>query len=174
VVRIARAFVFCRVARIALGREALELPGSGASVARFAVHSRMRADQRKAILVVANRRYGYLPALDGMTRFAIRAELAAVNVRVAVRAFLSDVRKDQLDVALGALHFLVHAPQWVTRFIVAKFGNTSDRFPAQGRMAVLTGDIESGTVRIPRNRLLSRTLRPLSVCLERKQKDRDL
>jgi hypothetical protein len=157
-----------------LGREPLELSRGGARVARFAVHGGVRADQRKAILVVANRRHGYLPSFDAMTRFAIRAELTTVNVRVAVRAFLSDVRKDQSAVALGALHFFVHASQRVARLVVVKFGDAADWLPTQGCVAVLAGDIESSPVRIPANRFLDRTMRPLSVCLERKQKHREL
>jgi hypothetical protein len=78
-------------------------------VARFTVNRRVRADQREAILVVTNRRYRYLPTLDGMTRFAIRAELAAVNIRMAVRTFLSHVCKNEFHMALRALHFFVHA-----------------------------------------------------------------
>ena len=51
----------------------------------------MRADQREAILVVANRLHGHFPTLDRVTRFAITAELAAVNVRVAIRTFLANI-----------------------------------------------------------------------------------
>lgn len=51
----------------------------------------MRADQREAILMITNRLHRDLPALDGVARFAIRAELAAVEVRMAVRAFLTHI-----------------------------------------------------------------------------------
>jgi hypothetical protein len=60
-------------------------------VAGFAVNRRVRADQREAVLVVANRRYRHFPTLDGVTRFAIAPELAAVNVRVAIRTFLANI-----------------------------------------------------------------------------------
>ena len=69
----------------------------------------MRADERKAILVVANRGHGDVPAFDGVTRFAIRAELATMNVRMAVRALLSKIRKGEFHMTLGALHFFVHS-----------------------------------------------------------------
>ena len=44
--------------------------------------------------MVPDRRHGNLPAFDRVTRFAIRPELAAVNVRMAVRASLSHIRKN--------------------------------------------------------------------------------
>ncbi len=108
-VRVDRALEFFGVAGIALRREPLELPRGGSGMAGFAIHGRVRADKWEAILVVTNRRYRYLPAFDGMTRFAIRAELAAMNVRMTVRTLPSDVGEDELHVALRALHFFVHA-----------------------------------------------------------------
>jgi hypothetical protein len=87
------------------------------------------ANERKAILMVTNRGYGNLPAFDGVTRFAIRAELAAVNVRMAVRTLLSHIRKNQFYVALGALDFFVHTAQRVNCLVVVEFGNTANRLP---------------------------------------------
>ncbi len=158
---------------IALRSEALKLPGGSALVARLAIYRRMRADKREAILMVTDRRHGNLPALHRVTRFAIRSELAAVKVCMAVRAFLSDVRKDQFHVALAALHFLVHTAQRVARLVVVKLRNTADRLPTQRGVAVLAGNIES-PVRIACTWFLRRTLRPLSVDLERKKKNTDL
>jgi hypothetical protein len=120
--------------------------------------------------VVANRRYGYFPTLDGMTGFAIRTELPAMNVRMAIRTFLAHVRKNELHVALSALHFFVHAAQWIARFLVVKFRNAADGLPAQGSVAVLAGNIESA-VRITCNWFLRSTTRPLGMCLEREQKN---
>lgn len=122
--------------------------------------------------MVANRCYGNPPAFDGVTRLAIRAELAAMNVRMAVRAFLADIGKDQLDVALGALHFFVHAPQRVRRFVVIEFRNAADGFPTQGSVTILARNVE-GAVRIAGNRFLRSPVLPLAIGLERKQKKRD-
>jgi len=172
VVRIAGALIFRRVARIALRREALELSCGGARMARFAVHSGVRSDQREAVLVVANRRYRYPPAFDGVTRFTIRAELAAMNVCMAVRAFLAHIGKDELNVTLGAQHFLVHTAQRIPRFVVIKFRNATDGFPIEGSMTVLARNVE-GAMRIASDRFLRRTMLLLTVGLERKQKKRD-
>ena len=119
--------------------------------------------------MVADGRHGNLPAFDGVTRFAVCAELAAVNVRMAVRAFLSGVRKDQLHVALGALHFLVHAAQRVACLVMVKLRNAADRLPAQRGVTVLAGNVE-GSVRIACSGFLRRTLWPLSISRERKEK----
>lgn len=167
------ALIVRSVAGIALCGEPLKLPGGCAFVARLTIYRRMRADKREAILVVANRRYGNLPAFDRVTGFAIRSELAAVKVRMTVGAFLSDIRKDQFHVALGALHFLVHPAQRVAGLVVVKLRNTADRLPTQRGVAVLAGNIES-TVRIACTWFLRRTLRPLSASLEREKKNTDL
>jgi hypothetical protein len=67
VVRVSRVFEVLRVAGIALRREPLELPGGSAFMARLAVDGRVCADQRKAILVVTNRRDRHFPAFYRMT-----------------------------------------------------------------------------------------------------------
>ncbi len=93
-VRVGRRLKVFRVAGVALGRETLKLPRCCAFVTRFAVNGRVRADQWEAILVTTYGLHGNVPALDGMTRFAIRAELAAVNIRMAVGTFLTHIRKN--------------------------------------------------------------------------------
>jgi hypothetical protein len=83
-VRVGRGLKVFRVARVALGRETLKLSRGGTCVARLAVNGRVCADQWEAILVVAYRLYSDIPTFDRVTRFAIRAELRAVNVSMAV------------------------------------------------------------------------------------------
>lgn len=133
----------------------------------------MRSNEWEAVLVVADRRHGNLPAFDRVTRFAVCTELAAVNVRMTVRAFLSYIRKNQLHVALGALNFLVHAAERVARLVMVKLRNTADGLPTQRGVAVLAGNIES-TMRIAWTWFLRRALRPLCICLERNEKDTEL
>ena len=70
---------------------------------------------------------------------------------------------------LHTLHFLVHAAQRVAGLVVVKLRNTADRLPTQRGVAVLARNTES-TVRIACDWLLRRTLLPLSVSLERKEK----
>ena len=120
-----------RVAGIALGRKPLKLPCGSALVTSLTVCRGMRADERKAILMVTNRGYGNLPAFDGVAGFTIRAELAAVNVGMAIRTFLPHIRKNELHMALSTLHIFVHAAQRVAGFVVVKFRDTADGLPAQ-------------------------------------------
>jgi hypothetical protein len=169
-VRTCRRFKVVRVARIALGREPLKLSGGCAFVARFAVYSRVRADQRKAILMIAYRLHSDAPTLNGVTRFAIGAELPAVDIGMAVCAFLAHVRKHQFDVALRARHFFMHAPKRIARRIMLKFRDTADRFPTQRGVAIFARNIESSAVGIPRNWLLCRRTGVLGIDLRSKQK----
>ena len=60
-------------------------------MAGLAVNRCVRADQWESILVSANRLNGNIPTVDGMAGIAIRPELAAVDIRVTVRAFLAHV-----------------------------------------------------------------------------------
>jgi len=61
------ALVLRSVAGIALGRKSLKLPCGSALVTSLTFYCRMRADERKAILMVTNRGYRNLPAFDGVT-----------------------------------------------------------------------------------------------------------
>jgi hypothetical protein len=70
----------------------------------------MRPQQWKPILVLVNLIYTYCPSLYRMALFAVRSELALVNVGVAVGASLAHVGEDWLHVALRAGDALVHAP----------------------------------------------------------------
>ncbi len=83
-VRVGCRLKVVRVARVALGREPLKLSRGCAFVARFAVNSRVRTDQRKTILMVAYRLHSNSPTPNRVTRFAIRTELPTVNVGMAV------------------------------------------------------------------------------------------
>lgn len=102
----------------------------------------------------AHRLNGNVPALNRVTRVAIAAELAAVNVRVAIRAFLANVREHQLDMALRTLHLFVHASQAIVRGVVIELRNAANGLPAQCCVAVFAGDVKPGSVGIPADLLL--------------------
>ena len=74
-----------------------------------ALHCRVRAQQREAILVILHLLDGNIPALNGVALRAVRAHFSLVDVGMAILAILADIGKDGLDVALHALHLLVHA-----------------------------------------------------------------
>ena len=139
-------------------RESHELPDSSALVARGAFQSRVRADERKAVLMIFDIVDRNLPALDRMAVLAVGADLAHVNVSVTVSAVRADIREYQRCVAFRAAHVLMHSAQRVLRLVVTEFGQRADRLPACVGMAVLAvGD--RGTVRV--RHLCART----STCL---------
>jgi len=129
-----------QVAGIARRGEPQEHSRGSLLVAFVALHRGMRAEQRKAVLVIAHRLHGNVPTLHRMALRAIRTHLAPVNIRVAVRAVLAHIREHRLYVALRALHFLVHAAKRITRFVVVKLGDRPDRAPPRGSMAILAGN----------------------------------
>lgn len=83
-----------------------------------------------------------------MTLRAVRPELGAVNVRVAIRAVLAHIGENGFGVATGAGNFFVHAAKRVARRVMVEFGDGSNRSPAGVRVAIFAGNVE-GTVRTP-------------------------
>lgn len=131
-----------RVTGIAGGLETLELTHRSALMAGVAIQRRMRSHQGKTILVVLDLLHRNLPAFHGVALFASGAELALVNVGVALGTLCRHIGKHQLSVAGHARHFFVHAPQRIFRLIVIKFGHAADRLPSTKRVAVLARDIQ--------------------------------
>lgn len=84
-----------------------------------------------------------------MARFAVRTHLSAVNIRVAVRALRTYIRKNRLGVASSASHIRVHSAQRVFRLAVIEFRNRANRLPSRLGVAVLTGNGQR-TMRAPR------------------------
>ena len=146
VFRIRRASKISLVARNADGRHRLELAVGCVLVAGIAIHRRVRAGQRKAVVVILHALDGHVPAADRMALFAVRAQLVLVDVRVAVRALVADVGEHRLDVAGNARHTHVPAAQRVFGLVVIEFRNSANWLPALGRVAVRAGNVQ-GTVR---------------------------
>jgi len=136
---------------IAGRRKALELSDRCAGMALIAVKRGVRTNQREAVQVLIDLLHRNVPSLDGVALLAIRAHLALVNVSVAIRALLADVRKDRLGVALNATHAFVHAAQRILGCVVIEFRNCADRFPSAERVTVLTRNAEA-SVRTTRGR----------------------
>lgn len=128
------------VAGDALCRETLELAGRCALVAGVTGNRRVCADQGESILVIAHRLQGDLPPLHRVALLALRAELAAVNVGVTVRAFGSDVREHEADMTLCAGNSLVQATQRVMRLVMIELHDIAQRFPRCERVTILAGD----------------------------------
>ena len=130
------------MAGVAGGGQALELPAGGAFVACLALHHGMRADERKAVLVILNVFVGDLPALHGMATITIGAELATMHVGVAIGAMRTYILEHEGRVALRAPHVLVHSPQRIAGVVVIELGEGADRLPTRVRVTVLTRDGE--------------------------------
>jgi len=116
--------------------------------------------------VIAYRLYGNVPALDRVTRLAIRPKLPAVNISMAICAFLPYVSEHQFDMAPRARNLFMHSAQRITRLVVFKFRNAADRLPTKGRVAVFARNGQRRSVRIPGDLLLRRTTRYLIMKLK--------
>lgn len=106
------------------------------------LQKRVGTQQGKAILMLLDPLGLDIPAFHRVTLLTIGAKLAAVDIRVAIRAARADVREDKIGMALVAIHFLVHAAQRVARQVVIKLRNTADGFPTRIRVAVLARDVD--------------------------------
>ena len=121
----------------AVGGQTLELAHRRAFMARIALQERVRAQQRKTVLMFADGLDGDSPSHHGVALLALRTHLPAVDVGVTVGALLPDIGEHRLAVALRASDVLVHPAQRVARGAVVELGIVPDRFPAGERVAVL-------------------------------------
>jgi hypothetical protein len=90
-----------------------------------------------------------------MALVAIAAELAAVDIRVTVRAGRGSVGKEELDVTLPAIHRCMKTPERVPGLIVTELRRRTDRTQAGRRMAICAGNPQRAV----------RTLGAASYCL---------
>ena len=137
VVRIGGRQVVGGMAGVAIRRHRLELACGGALVTGIAIHRRMCSGKREAVVVLSNLRDRDLPSAYRMTLLAVRTQLSAMNVGVAVLASLSDIGKHRFDVALRATDGLMHAPQGIVRLVVIELRNCANGFPRARGVAVL-------------------------------------
>src|SRR5258706_5965788 len=109
-------------------------------MALFALHRGVSPEKREAILVILNLLNGIVPTKNGVAPRAVRAHFPLVNVGVAILTILAHICENRFYVALRALNFLVHAAQWITRFVVIEFRDGADGTPACGGVAGLAGN----------------------------------
>ena len=131
------------VAGHAVRRHRLELAVARILVAGIAIHRSVRACQWEAVVVILNIFDRNVPTAHRVALFAIRSQLALVDVRVAILALVAHVREHWLDMAGNASNAHVHTAQGILRLIVVEFWNGANRLPTRGRMAVLAGYIEA-------------------------------
>ena len=72
--------------RVARSRQSSELAGRRIFMAVITLQQSVGADEGKAVLVILNLLERNLPSLNGVATLTIRAELAAMNVGVAIGA----------------------------------------------------------------------------------------
>src|SRR5215469_8203428 len=127
------------VAGEACRRHRLEFAVSPALVAGVAIDGSVGASQWESIVVLLHILNCDLPSSDGVALFAIGAQLALVDVGMAVLAALTDIRENHLYVAGRAGHRSMHAAQRIPCLVVIELGNGPDRLPPIRGMAVLAG-----------------------------------
>ncbi len=128
------------MAGIALRRHRLEAAIGSAFVTGVAVDGRMSSGQRKTIRMLLDLLDGNLPSADRVALLAIGAQLALVNVGVAILTALAHAGENHLDVTLCAGYRGVHTAQGIPRLVMVELGNRADRPPAVCGVAVLAGD----------------------------------
>lgn len=121
-----RVLILNLVAEVTVSREPLELTDSQSLVARVAVHRGMGANQRKAVLMLLNRRQRNTPSFHCMALLAGRAKLTAMDVGVAVSALCSHVAEHLTRVTLHASQLGMTAAKGIPRLIVIELGHTSN------------------------------------------------
>lgn len=112
-------------------------------MALVAIERGVRADQREPVQVLVDLLNGDIPAFDRVALLAVCPHLPLVDVGVAIRALRAHVAKDRLDMALRAIHALVHAAQRIFRCVVIEFRNCSDGLPSTQGVTVLAWNAEA-------------------------------
>lgn len=139
--RIRGAVEFLLVATDALGGHEVEVGESTVLMTVIAGGGSMSASQRKAVHVHIDLRYRNFPAADRVATLARTRHLAAVNIRVTVGAFVADIGKHHLGMAIHAVDVLVETAQGKSGLVVVKLWNRTNRFPSVHGVAILASDI---------------------------------
>ena len=130
------------MARIAHCGHDLKLAVSRVLVAGIAINRSVRPRQGEPIIVLLNLLDRYAPSANAVALLAVCAQLAFMNIGVAVLAAVAHVVEHRLYMALRAGHILVQAAQRVTGLVVIEFRNGANWLPALSGMAVLAGNIQ--------------------------------
>lgn len=84
-----------------------------------------------------------VPPLDAVALLAVRAHLALVNVRVAIRTLRTHIGEDHLGMALSTSHTLMHSAQRVLGGVVVKLRYGADGFPTAQSVTILAGNTQA-------------------------------
>ena len=130
------------MAGVAVRGKSNELAAGRALVAGLAGQRGVCADQRKTVLVLLYVLDGNLPALHRMAGLALSSHLSAMNIGMAISAFLSHVSEYKFYVTLRARDLGVHPAQRVGSLVVVEIRNGADRLPVDAGVARLAGQVE--------------------------------
>ena len=111
-------------------------------VAGIAVHYRVRADQRKTILVLVDVMNRDLPAICVVAQFALGAVLAPMQIRMAILAFVWGIGEFQICVAVAAGHHGVASSQGKARLGMVELDLVRDYLPSLRGVAGNAGQIK--------------------------------
>lgn len=111
-------------------------------MAGIAIHHRVRSDEWKAILMLANVVDRHLPAGIAVAKITLSAIFAAMNIGVTILALLAGVGKNQILVAVAAAYLGVQAAQREAGLAMIELRNRPDRNPPLGGVAVLAGNVQ--------------------------------
>lgn len=126
----------------AIGGESLELAHRRILVAAVALQQCMRSHQRKAVEVLLHGLHPDPPALYRVAIFATGAELAPMDIRVAVRALRARVPEHQVGMALPAGDPFMHPAQGKLGLVVIKLRDIADRLPGCEAVTILARQIQ--------------------------------
>jgi hypothetical protein len=83
-----------------------------------------------------------LPSIAVVTEFTLCAILAAMEISVAILAFLTNVAEIQVNMAIEALNRSVASAQRKPRLRMSEFSFRPDRLPALSRMTLLAWNFQ--------------------------------
>ena len=131
------------MAGVARRRDGLELAVRVSFVAGIAVDRSVGTRQREPVVVLLNILNRDLPSPHRVALFAVGAQLAPVNIGMAVLTALTNTGENHLHVACGAGDGSVHATQRISRLVMVELGNGANRPPAIRGVAVLARDSQA-------------------------------
>ena len=135
--------IISQMAGHAFRAEACVNTGCRAEMALVTGSRGMGAQQRKAVVVLLDRRDGDIPTANRMALLAVGAELAPVQIGVAIPAATGRVRKHQAYMTTLAGHILVQALQRKTGLpVMIELQLPAERFPRRRRVAVFAGNFQ--------------------------------
>ena len=122
--------------------ETVELAHSPHLVAGVTVHDRVRANQRKSVLVFIDVVDRNRPAIGVVAQLALRAVLAAMQVSVAILALVGSVGEIEIGVAIAATHRRVAPAEGKAGLSMIELDLVPDNLPVFDGMACIARQLE--------------------------------